>query len=479
MRFIRKNGLLLSFWLIGLLAFFMRLFLNFSQDLLIGNGGYYPLQVRSVLEKGSLAFPDMPLLFYLDAGIVRLLTFLGVSPSNEVILIVVKLVDSLSIPLLLFPLYHILRRSKKNQFSIYFLSGSAFTVLSFYTLNLTSSFQKNALAITFLFFAIAWFFKYLHSSSVKQFIVALTFLALTGLTHFGTFSFALISGILFLSFRYKKKAIVPIIALMIAALLLIYQFDSTRFSRLLFVWKGVFSSFPPPNQLVLAVIYLTIAILAIRVYKKYKDRFSSIEKATIFTLITLLIILPSPILEPQTSSRMSAFLFIPIVLLLFQFDAQITPKSKKGITALLGLITLGSICFFAMFRPPTDVNPNELKDLQKMRSSVTFPERSVVVARHNLEFWVAWALEVDVSQEHKFNDTLIREYDAIFIIHQIHKPASDPPTPNTDGELKRSPFDAPLIPDNAVLVYSSEYFKLYQYKKSPLTQLSTLNPRVN
>lgn len=58
--------------MIGLVAFFIRLYFNFSQNLIQGvNGGYYPLQVRYLLANGQLGFSDMPMLFFLDVFLKR------------------------------------------------------------------------------------------------------------------------------------------------------------------------------------------------------------------------------------------------------------------------------------------------------------------------------------------------------------------------------------------------------------------------
>jgi len=64
--------------LFGGLLLVLRLVFNFSYELIPGiNGGYYPLQIRTVLESGRLGFPDMPLYFYLNAGLVRLCPLTG------------------------------------------------------------------------------------------------------------------------------------------------------------------------------------------------------------------------------------------------------------------------------------------------------------------------------------------------------------------------------------------------------------------
>lgn len=462
---IRLNPLLYSFWILGVISFGIRAFINFSQDLLNGNGGYYPLQVRTLIERGELAFPDMPFLFYLDAGIVRLFNLFGLSTSNELIINVVKSVDSISIPLLLVPLYKLLNLNEKRKFSSSIIAISAFAVLSFHTLNLTSSFQKNAIAI-FLFVAThSLFMNYLTTRNSKFLVIAIIFFFLIGLTHFGTFAFALIFGTLFLIFWFKKKAFLPITILIGSAPLLIYAFDPVRYFRLLLAWKDLFSKLPPPSQLLLTLAYIIIAVLAIQVFRKFKGSFNEIDKAIISTLIALLFIIPLPIIDPQATSRMSTYLFIPIVLLLYKFNPLISERSKKIVSISLILISLGSICFLILMHPPEDVSKKSLEDMAKMKSFIPNPEQTVIVARHNLEFWVAWELKVDVSQESKFNKTLINEYDDIFIINQIRDKGPGNEDHRGDKNRERNHMDEPLIPISAALVYSSEYFKLYRYKK--------------
>ena len=130
---------IIIYLLIGLVAFFIRLYFNFSQNLIPGvNGGYYPLQVRYLLTNGQLGFSDIPLLFYLDAFFIKIISLFGFTMSDTLILNVVKLVDSFSIPLLLIPLYKIIRLNKSSSLKYFDASIIAFSVLSFSPLILTS-----------------------------------------------------------------------------------------------------------------------------------------------------------------------------------------------------------------------------------------------------------------------------------------------------------------------------------------------------
>jgi len=51
------------------------------------NGAYYLVQVRSIIEKGVLGEPDMPLVFYLQAGFALLIKlFSRLSLENSIFL---------------------------------------------------------------------------------------------------------------------------------------------------------------------------------------------------------------------------------------------------------------------------------------------------------------------------------------------------------------------------------------------------------
>lgn len=450
-----------SFVIIGLLSFLIRLYINISQGLLIGNGGYYPLQVRTVLERNELAFSDMPLLFYLEAGIVKLLSFFGVEISNNLILNVVKVVDSISIPLLLIPLYHIFKHIKPSKFTNLTMLATAFSVLSFHTLNLVSTSQKNSLAITFLFCAVAFLFVYLDTKKRKNAFFALGFLVLIGLTHFGTFSFALLFASLFLIFTYRWKAIIPIISVLITGVALIYAFDPVRSMRLLSIWEDVFTVLPNLGQLALMLVYSGFGVLAFLMFRKYKDNFIPSDQVVISTLIVLLVLVPLPIVNPQYTSRLIGFLFIPIVLLLFYLSAHFSTRMRNALSILVGLITIGSVAMTLGGGVPPELSKEALADLKNMKPLISDPKETVIVSKHNLEFWVAWELEVNVSQEAKFDDALIRDYDEVLIINSLQTRKKDP------REQGRGPshFDEPKIPENSELIYSSEYFMLYRFFK--------------
>jgi hypothetical protein len=107
----------LTYLSIFVFALAVRLLINFHYELIPGmNGGYYPLQVRSILENGSMGFSDMPLYFYLNAAVVKVVSFITPTDIDTIILLTVKILDSLFLPLLLLPFYYLVKNlgARKN-----------------------------------------------------------------------------------------------------------------------------------------------------------------------------------------------------------------------------------------------------------------------------------------------------------------------------------------------------------------------------
>ena len=99
----------------------LRLIFNYRYELIPGiNGGYYPLQVRTLLESGHLGFADMPLYFYLNAAIVKFISFFITSNIDQLIIQISKIIDTISLPRLIVPLYLIIRNFSKKELPLYY-----------------------------------------------------------------------------------------------------------------------------------------------------------------------------------------------------------------------------------------------------------------------------------------------------------------------------------------------------------------------
>ncbi|MCA1757031.1 MAG: hypothetical protein LC649_06200 [Bacteroidales bacterium] len=211
------------FVIVFILTVIVRLILNYSTQLIPGAGGGYSIvQIREIIEEGHLAMTDMPLIFYFNELIVKiiLLIFPNCQEGN-LIINVYKIIDSIAFPLLLIPLYRIQKDILRHAYLKIFLAAVAgFVVLSYSPLELASDAQKNSIGLMFMTAFIFFFLKYLKNQSGKDAIYSALMLVLTGLSHFGTFCVCLCFLLLALIIFYRWKAIIPVIGFGIAAVLL-------------------------------------------------------------------------------------------------------------------------------------------------------------------------------------------------------------------------------------------------------------------
>ncbi|MCE5174800.1 MAG: hypothetical protein ABFC90_01615 [Bacteroidales bacterium] len=452
------------YFLLGLIAFSIRLYLNFSQELIPGvNGGYYPLQVRSILTNGLLGFSDMPLLFYFDAYLIKFITFFGLSLTDTLIMIVVKIVDSFSIPLLLIPLYKIIRLEGHKTPIIFETSIISFAVLSFSPLILTSDLQKNALAITFLFCFVAYLLSYLNNKRRFEMILSIVFLILTGLTHFGTFIIAVLFLVLIIGYIYKRKAIIPLSIVILIGLGLIAVFDITRLNRLFSVGALAFENsallnkmLAPPDILII-LVSIVLAVVGIIILKTKSSKLRLVQKAIIFACIVCLIFLSFPLLDGEYFKRLSLFLFIFQILFILQISSVISIKQHKAISISLFLFIFLSIFAVTGHPKETIIDKNAYKELKELKSVIRNDDETIVIARHGLEWWTAWALHTKVGQDKAIDSELFNKYKRIIFINQMSGFSDD---------SKNTPFHEPKIPRNSEMIFSAEYFKAFKWNNN-------------
>ncbi|MCI5081390.1 MAG: hypothetical protein MRY78_06865, partial [Saprospiraceae bacterium] len=176
--------------LLFLLAVALRLFLHYRTELIPGiNGGYYLVQVRSLLEKGELGFPDFPLYFYLLAFITKAGMLLTKLPLEIVSMQVVKIVDAIAFPMSIVPLYWLLRHKNLSLWQQALIVCSV--LFSFSGIMMLGDFQKNGFAVPFLLAFVHFGGEYLRKQKNSDLIKMLSCFGLIALTHFGALAFAM------------------------------------------------------------------------------------------------------------------------------------------------------------------------------------------------------------------------------------------------------------------------------------------------
>lgn len=450
---------------IFLLAVVIRIFFNFSCSLIPGvNGGYYPLQVRFLLTEGRLAFTDMPLLFSLQATIVRLVSWFGVTVTDDVILLVLKLFDSISLPFLLIPLYGIVRRMNIPLWPA--AAILLYSMLSFPSLILIGDLQKNSLAIVFLFGALHALLKYFSERRLIDLILVLVFTLLMGLTHFGTTVFALLIIGLMVLFRQRWRDVALLVAGSGLVLILLWAIDPVRVHRLFTVVQWMFSRpailggpLPPPIAMMMVFSWILAMVGAIVLFRK--KRFIREDQRPVMAAgIIGLLCCSFPLLEMELFKRLILFLFIPQILLIATLVPYLSVRMAKLMTILL--VAMGILSLLAMLGRPKRavITPEAFADLYHLKPQIGGERESLVIARHGLEWWAGWVLQTSIGQEKALDSQAYRKYRRIVIL--IQKSGFE-----RDGQPDY--FPEPCVPVGFEKFYTSEYFEGFYLTPQPFT----------
>lgn len=407
----------------------------------------------------------MPLLFYLNAAIVKLLSFLVPSANSEVLIInVSKTLDSIFLPTLLIPLYLIVHKLIKNEISLaHEVVLLGFVCFSFSPLELTSDFQKNAAAIPFLMFFICCFLQFLKSRSTRSILLSILFLTLTGLIHFGVFSIGLIFILLGIVISHKRRAVVPALIISLLSLLLIGIFDSARAYRLLYFWEylEVLTMHArmfhyPAGILIYASAFLLLVLTMAVMYGRRKE-LAGFEKKMIYLLFAFIVVLSFPFLKFDYGRRLILIVFVPQTILLFQVLKYLSPRWRTATLIVVAALTVGSLALKLTDPKMPTLQPEAYDDLDRMSNVIKNPERTIIFTRHGLDWWVAWKLKTNIaiSYRNRLNQEIRSRYEDVLFIYQ------------TGGRNKvylgeRSPFKEPIIPENKKLIYHSDYFMLFR-----------------
>jgi len=464
----------------GISLLTLRLLFNYHSELIPGvNGGYYPLQVRILLDTGHLGFSDMPLYFYINLFFVKIASLITTIDTDNIIIHTSKIIDSISLPLLVIPLYLIDKNIFENKLPKFvLLCIVGFVTLSFSPLILTSDLQKNALAIPFMLFSVYHLFSFYCVKSRRHILLSAIFFILTGLTHFGVFSVLALILIISLILFYRRKALLPLLGVSFSVVLIVYLFDPTRVDRLLNAWNVVFEKpailhgpVSPPDLVNYTLSYLLIGS-GIYFLIKQKESFSTYDRNLMLVFLSIIFILSFPLLDIEYAKRFSLLLFIPqamVLFILFRFFNRIL---RTTFCTLLILITALSVFLMTGHMKPASITQEAFQDLKNLEQHISEPEKTLIIARHGLEWWTAWQLNTKVGQDKSIDRSTVLKYKNIIKLVQLNGINSMQPN-------RRGAFHEPFFPTEREPFYVSDYFVATKLEKEDFERMKPPPPPRN
>jgi len=466
----------LAFVLITLTAIILRLYVSFSHDLILGvDGGYYPLQVRNILKTGFLSFNDVPLYFYFCASIVKVISLLGFTVIDETIISVIKIVDSVALTLLAIPLFKMVTRKERPVSIPAAMAILSFAVLSFTPFFILGDLQKNAFAVPLAFIFILFFEDYLINPVRRNLVAVVISVAVIALSHFGVFAFCLAFLIVSLFIIYRKKAILPSLIIFIVGFGIIALFDFHRAFRLITFWNVIFErpvlfqgALPFPLLLNVLFSYF-LAVFGILQFRRFKSKLDKVSENMVLTLIVLLAVFAFPAYDQQYFQRFNVLLFIPQLLLIAYLIRMNQKLALPFSISLVLLTTLSILMYFSEEKKPC-IDDQTFHDFQNINKYIAEnKENSIIIARHGLEFWIAWALNVSVVQDRAMDKIELDKFRNVIFLQQKNQ--------DKQGPFSRRPLHKPGIgmsgpppmgrpvPENFKLIYSSACLNAYQKMK--------------
>jgi hypothetical protein len=472
-------------FIITLTAIALRLWISFSHDLILGmDGGYYPVQVRNILNTGFLGFNDVPLYFYFCASILKIISFLGFTVTDVTIISVIKVVDSAALPLLAIPLYKMVSRKEQPVSIPAAMAILSFAVLSFTPFVILGDLQKNAFAIPLAFIFILFFEDYLINPVRRNLYAVVISLAVIAFTHFGVFAFCLAFLIVSLFIIYRKRAVLPSLILFLVGFGMIALFDFNRAFRLLTFWKVIFErpallqgSLPFPLLLNILFSYL-LAGFAFFQFFKFKNRLDKASKYMVLTLIIMLALFAFPLVDREYFQRFNVLLLIPQLLMIAYLIRMNQKFAIPFSISLVLLTTLSIFMYFSEEKRPC-ITDQTFHDIQNMRKFLPENgENSIVIASHGMEFWTVWALNVRVGQERTMDKIGLDQYSNVILLQQKNEERQGPfgggpvrksgigkggPPPMGIGIGSQKDLRmGRQVPENFRLIYSSSNLNAYQ-----------------
>jgi hypothetical protein len=461
------------------IAALLRLRLNFSSILPPSvDGIYYPLQVRSLIENGHLAFHDMPFTFWLEAAVAKLILLFSPLESEVTLMFTCRLIDSLVPPLLIIPVYLLFKRIAPKRPAVFLsLIVCGFAILNpSISVLLVTDFHKNAIGLLLLFLFCHGLFSFIQSKEKSTLAFTALCFILVGLTHIGCFAtlllfitiiaiiyhkniFGSIRGI-FGSKRYAAllaicAGITIIIALIFIAgdadrlhKLLSVSTTNRLFRNSLFIQVINHRTELEGIRLIYFIFNTLCSIFGIITFFATRKQLSANMQKLLGATVLWHLALISPLIGMEWAERFYFISFVPFTIILI-FAFGYLKKSGKIITATVISLFLCLAVATAPTKKISVLSENEYHTLRSMKKFINTNEKIVVVAKHGLEWWATWSLECD-SRSTPISGQKAKQYATIFYLQTTQQT----PRPNNGiADIQ--------IPKQAILIAGNQYFNLY------------------
>ncbi len=397
------------------------------------DGAYYWVQVRAILTRGGLAFPDLPLILWVQAGLAGII---GDIP------LAVRISDAVLPALSVIPLAILAKNGQPRwMIPVVLLAVVVHPVQLFF---FTGDFIKNESTIP-LVFVLGLLLARWRSDRRWAFIAGiLAVLGLIALCHFGTLLLSLTMTLIWAlaktgrrSWRFWLLTAASVISGLAVILVLLYSLVPDRFERLVAlvgdptalvhnaIWRDIQVGYFRPAILFAIISGQVMAVvLGILAWRARKQLAPTVKAALVAFLITAFIG-SSPLISADWADRLIALSFVPLWLAGILLWVSIPGKTATiSVTTLTATALLGTALVTPIGWWPGVLDGKRLQDFTAISEALKLDRPSLVVASHGLDFLAAWQLRTDVSDDRFFN--LANEgipYQSVYRINRAYEVA--------------------------------------------------------
>jgi hypothetical protein len=448
------------------------------------DGAYYFVQVRAILRGGALAFPDFPLLFYVQAALAWLLT--PVMDQRAAIVASVRLTDTvfplaLAVPVFLFARAFERPGERPRRTAAAMALVGLMAVASGNVLFMAGGMIKNAAALppAFLFaFATC---QWLREERPRALFLAALWFVLASLTHMGGFalSAALAAAVMAAGLavrEVRRRVLLPGILLpgcLGASLAIVHALDPARAARLVHtlaepgwlfagspvaLWLG---SSPVPGRydaLTSAEVWFgnVLGVLGIVTLWRHRAGMDGPTRVLLAAATIVSLFLSSPLLRPEVLERLALLAFVPGMIPVVYLLCREAGAAAVVLPLTLAVMLHGVMAVRTLRQ--TALVPPAHAELVRFKSALP-PGRVIVITRPLLRWWVAWTMETSFSTSVEGALAGRDTYDAVLVLDEVRAGVFGlVPPPPAAGALAAGVRDAALLRAEAVATLTEGTF---------------------
>ena len=487
-------------WLM-LLAVAGRAWLLFSTPYMPGvNGAYYLIQARAILERGVLGMSDLPLTFYLQAGLSWLLAKAGGLAIADAIMLAVKSCDAVLPVLIVWPTFVLVRRwaNVRGQGDGVPLAAAALACLSLPWFMVVGELQKNSLAMVWFALLVANLHGWLLQPTRQRGFALAAVLLLLGLTHIGVLGTSVaIAGSTLLAFLLRQRQDARwkltltlmgagVFILLATSALVACKFDPTRIQRLgsafadpsKFSWDG--RQMPDQSRTLVSLegwlpflgFALAVAPALIIAWRR-RLQLDAADFAVVVGCATTVLMMTGPWFSPDMSIRFYLIALLPTIFVVSFALSHIERNGlRRTVLAMILLIGLGSSAWILVPGGEPVLEEATMMELKNLAGQIQDPAHTLVVAGHGVEWWSAWFLHTHIAQPQALAPEVWQRYTTVLLLKvksgAVSLPGRGGPGPiRGQGPPHHHSLSLSVIPTGTDLLHDGATLRLEKIDHAP------------